>query len=280
LATDFQGAKMSKFAWGRVLFATSVCVVTAIAPSVAERRTVSGAGLGAIPDGQANCAGYGAPLNVTFSISGLIAPLGSVRVQMQFNPAHAWVGDLDVTLLSPGGTASMVLFSRTGVLTASPSDFGDSSDTLGPYTFVDHFDATGAGNWWAVAAATGSGAALPAGRYRTSSAGTNASGGVVTEMNSAFSNLTTAQINGTWTLRFRDRCVDLTGSVSSAVLSVGNPAVLDFDGDGATDHVVVRNTGGGPTGAVTWLANVPPSALFFYDGFESNNTTAWSSTVP
>src|SRR5262245_13359544 len=37
---------------------------------------------------------------------------------------------------------------------------------------------------------------------------------------------------------------------------------LDFTGDGKSDFVVVRNTGGGPTGAVTWFANDANSAAY------------------
>jgi hypothetical protein len=34
--------------------------------------------------------------------------------------------------------------------------------------------------------------------------------------------------------------------------AVGRHAAIDFTGDGKTDFVVVRNTGGGPGGAITW----------------------------
>lgn len=262
----------------RRVFLLVLCVATTGAPAaIAERRTFNGIGEGPIADGPAACDAYGAPLDVTFSVSGMVAPLGSVRVLIDFAPAHTWVGDLDVVLFAPGG-ASQVLFSRTGATT--PTAGGDSSDADGPYTFVDHFDESGSGDWWTVATASGSTTALPAGRYRTSVGGESLSGGPATLMNPTFANLTTAQINGTWTLRFRDHCQSDVGTVATTQLSLANPTVLDFDGDGATDYVVVRNTGGGPTGAVTWIASVPPSPLVFYDGFESGNLAAWSASSP
>lgn len=44
-----------------------------------------------------------------------------------------------------------------------------------------------------------------------------------------------------------------TGAITWFVKSNIRQTVVDFDGDGKTDFAVVRNTGGGPTGAVTWF---------------------------
>jgi hypothetical protein len=73
-----------------------------------------------------------------------------------------------------------------------------------------------------------------------------------------------APANGTWTLRFRDRGNGDTGAVTAAnlILSTEQPFlqhVVDYDGDGITDASVVRNTGGGPLGQVTWY-NKPTGA--------------------
>lgn len=38
-------------------------------------------------------------------------------------------------------------------------------------------------------------------------------------------------------------------------VSASSTGVLDFDGDGKTDNVVVRNTGGGPSGQITWFVD-------------------------
>lgn len=48
------------------------------------------------------------------------------------------------------------------------------------------------------------------------------------------------------------------GESPASSITVGCPtakAPLDFDGDGKTDQVVVRNTGGGSGGAITWFLN-------------------------
>jgi len=175
--------------------------------------TIPGTGLGAIPDGGAACAPTpGAPLNVTFNVSGLTGPLTDVRVTgLTFSPVHTYVGDLQVSLIAPNGT-SFVVFSRTGATTTPGS--GDSSDAAGPYTFAD--DA--AGNWWTAAAAAAAGVALPAGSYRTSAVGGVGSTGAQTNMTAAFAGVTNP--NGVWTLRFLDGCSADTGSVSAVSLGL------------------------------------------------------------
>lgn len=55
--------------------------------------------------------------------------------------------------------------------------------------------------------------------------------------------------------------VSVTGGSSEP-----SDAPVDMDGDGTTDHVVVRNTGGGPNGQITWFSNLS-------DGGEQTN--AW-----
>src|SRR5262245_40615867 len=74
-----------------------------------------GTGTGAIPDSPAGgptCGDYtAAPLNISFAVTGMSAPLNDVRVNMTLT--HTWVGDLKVTLLSPGSTASKVIYQQT-----------------------------------------------------------------------------------------------------------------------------------------------------------------------
>ncbi len=49
--------------------------------------------------------------------------------------------------------------------------------------------------------------------------------------------------------------IDTFSYTPGMVLTPGD-APVDFSGDGKTDWVVVRNTGGGPTGQITWFWNV------------------------
>jgi hypothetical protein len=78
-------------------------------------------------------------------------------------------------------------------------------------------------------------------------------------MNAAFAGVTNA--NGTWTLRLSDHGGGDTGAVSAASLTITTgggaaaDAAVDFNGDGRSDYAVVRNTGGGSTGQITWFVN-------------------------
>jgi len=210
--------------------------------------TFPGTGVGAIPDASAGGPGaFGTPLNITFNVSGLTAPLSDVKVD--FTATHSWIGDLNVVLTSPGGTASQVIFSQVGATSAT--SFGSSSDLLGTYSF---FDAAAGTNIWTASAAT----PVPAGNYRTTAAGPSASTPPFTSLTSPFAGLTTAQVNGTWTLAFRDGAAGDTGSVTAANLTLtggaaaANDAPVDFNGDGKSDYAIVRNTGGGANGQITW----------------------------
>lgn len=218
----------------------------------------NGATLGAVPDGPAACNAYGGNRDVTFTVAGMNAPLSNVSVSLTMSPGHTWSGDLDVRLIAPGGAPEHVIFSRTAATTATAA--GDSSDVAGPYVFAD--SAPAAPTWWAAAAAEATGAApIPAGSYRTSTAGEVAGGGANTLILPTFAALNAGQINGTWTLRFKDHCSADTGSVSAATLTLDGPTqpvqnVLDFNADGRTDFAVVRNTGGGPGGQESWFTKL------------------------
>ena len=202
--------------------------------------------LGAIPDGTSlTVPAYGAPRNVTYTVTGTTGAVTNVSVDFTIgSPIHTFGGDLDVVLIAPNG-ASHTLFSRTGA-TASGS-FGTSSDVSGPYTFNDAASGT---NWWTAAATT----PIPSGTYRTTTPGPTTSPAAVTSMNPQFTGVTNA--NGTWTLRFRDGASGDTGSVAASNLTLTTAstppptgkAPVGFNGDGKSDWSVVRNTGSGPTG--------------------------------
>ncbi|MEO6393979.1 MAG: FG-GAP-like repeat-containing protein [Pyrinomonadaceae bacterium] len=216
--------------------------------------TFPGTGVGAIPDSPGGTPPvYGTPLVVSYVVSGLTGT-NVATVDLSYTATHSWIGDLDVVLKAPGAGPSHVIHSRVGALTAT--SFGASSDLVGAYTFTD--TATGTNIWTAAAGTT-----IPVGSYRTTAAGPQAtSPAPVTSLNTAFSGVTAAAANGTWTLTIRDGGGGDTGSVtaSSLTITTAGPAScttarrpVDYDGNGRSDFSVVRNTGGGPSGQVTWF---------------------------
>ncbi len=233
----------------------------------APQATFPGTGTGAIADGLTGTPPqFGTPLVISFVVSGVSANV--TDVQVSFTGTHSWVGDLDFILRAPGGAPSLVVVSRIGVTTAG--SFGSSSDYSGTYNFSD---AAAGANIWTAAAAT----PVPPGTYRTTAPGQTGQTNPppVTSLNSTFGGLTPAQANGTWTLTVRDGAAADTGSISAASLTV-NPTgppitpqhIVDYDGDGKTDPSVVRNTGGGSGGQVTWF-NKPST------GSPSSTSTPW-----
>jgi subtilisin-like proprotein convertase family protein len=246
-------------AWGFI----SLFSLMAMA-GVAKAADFAGAGTGAIPDN--NPAG----LNITFSVSGFTQPIGDVRLKLGLS--HTFVNDLRAILISPAGTARLVVFSRLAVRATTTA--GASANFAGSYVFDD-----GGGDLWSVLPGLSNSDNVPAGRYRASTGGTTLlegtvsdHGGCSTSFAAVFGGLAPADVNGTWTLNIADLASADVGTVSSALLSVyaGNDAIfrgsfdravlgtcklawLDLTGSGRTSYVLVRNTGGGPTGAVTWF---------------------------
>lgn len=212
-----------------------------------------GTGVGAIPDGLAGTPPqYGAPLNINFSVSGIVAPITAVSADVTLS--HTWAGDVDMVLKAPGGAPSQVLASRIGVTTAG--SFGTSSDFSGNYNFTD----TAAGtNIWTAATAT----PIPTGSYRTTAPGqagqTNPAS--LTNLTAAFNGLTTAQVNGTWTLTVRDAASSDVGSVTAANLNItgsGGGSWINITsgssgtGSGTIDYTVSANPSTSPrTGTIT-----------------------------
>ncbi len=242
-------------------------------PQAAPSATFAGTGVGSIPDGPGSptaCGSDGTPLNISFNVTGISGPPSDVQVSMTFgSPIHTWAGDVTAILIAPNG-ASQTLFGYTGSTTAGGC--GDSSDLAGPYNFFDGAAAPPSGGWWQAATAAGAAASIATGDYRTTNRGgagaTNPQ--PATSMNPTFSGIPTS--NGTWTLRVIDGGGGDTGAVSAATLTLNAAApptntqhVVDFDGDGKTDRAVVRNTGGGANGQVTWFVNFAGSG----------NTQAW-----
>ena len=160
---------------------------------------------------------------ISFAVSGQTAPLAAVSVDVTLN--HSWAGDVDMILTSPGGTASLVTVSRIGV--TAVGSFGDSSNyssNFYPITSYNFTDAAAGTNLWtaATAASCGDACQILIGDYRTTAAGAAGQSNPppVTSLNATFGGLTTAQINGTWTLAVRDASAGYTGSVTSANLKL------------------------------------------------------------
>jgi subtilisin-like proprotein convertase family protein len=218
---------------------------TFVSANTAPAATFTGTGTGNIPDlpsGTTCQTAQGAPLNITFNVTGITGSVSNVALSM--TATHSWVGDLTTTLIAPNG-ASHVLFARTGATTSGSS--GDSDNLAGTYSFADANTTPPSGGWWQETTAVST-HNMTAGAYRTTAPG--GAGATdpapATNMNAAFSGV--ANANGTWTLRVTDGCNIDTGSVSAATLTVEGAAAVpsdanvDFNGDGKTDFVVARGT--------------------------------------
>jgi hypothetical protein len=176
--------------------------------------TFNGIGVGAIPDGgRGTLPQYGAPLVISFAVSGITGPVASVSTGVTLT--HTAAGDLDMVLTSPGGVVSFVTASRIGATTASGA--GDNSNFGGTYNFTDSAAGT---NIWTVAAGLGNNAAIGGGDYRTTGAGGagQSNPAPFTGLTAAFAGLSNAEINGTWTLTIRDASAKDTGTVTTASL--------------------------------------------------------------
>ena len=183
------------------------------------------------------------PRLVTFQVTGMNGPLADVEVSFQIE--HPFVGDLSVSLFSPSNIKRAGLFDRPGV---PLSLAGYDSNLSGTYTFTDTAPTTQASHFWTVAAPPN--ANIPAVAYRP--LGLTQVNAPYTppfsSLTASFSNLTTPEINGTWTLSICDWKKEDTGTVSAATLKLTGPCkpcpscklLSDFDGDGKNDPAVWR----------------------------------------
>jgi subtilisin-like proprotein convertase family protein len=198
--------------------ATAPCIrfacvlVVALTAPLAAAADFAGAG-GSIPDGD------GTGRTISFSVSGVVGPVTALRIRVDLS--HAQIGDLDATLISPGGTAQLTLIGRAGLRRSSSA--GDFANANGSYLFDDAASV----NPWSAIAGLGSSDVLPPGSYRTTTGGhpgLSDQGGCATWLTLAFGGLSGAQVNGAWTLKITDLAFGNIGSVSSALLSIdSNP---------------------------------------------------------
>lgn len=205
---------------------------------------------------------YPSDINVT----GLGGTVTSVKVTLN-GFSHTFPDDVGILLKGPTGAALLL---QDGA--------GDDPDmTNVTYTLVDgspvlpNLTAWATGNFKPTTYYTGD--AFPAPGPGTVYGSPGPTGGGTATFASVFNG--TAP-NGNWSLFVIDFVAGDAGSISggwtievtSSGPSVTPQHVLDYDGDGSTDYTVVRNTGGGSGGAVTWF--VDPSV-----GAGPNVITPW-----
>lgn len=257
---------MEKFCKKQITWLFAIIALSTVSSFGAVFPATPGS-LGAIPDSniaspvcQNNSTTF---RDVEFVVTGLGGNVTSAVVS--FSASHSFLQDLEVSLRGPGGSPSHLLFSATGTTaTAANSCAGSASDlsSANTYTFAD----TATANWWTSAVAT----PVPTSTNRSVVAGPSANPPATTSINTTFAS---TPANGTWTLRFRDRGAGDTGTVTAASLTLtAGPGgttqnVIDMNGDNKTDFVVVRNTGGGGSGQVTWFSS--------YNGAAGGQTDPW-----
>ncbi|MGI8639789.1 MAG: proprotein convertase P-domain-containing protein [Pyrinomonadaceae bacterium] len=251
--------------FGTNTFTTNVEAATDAGALDAPAVIFPGTGVGNIPDGGPNVPpDYGAPLNITFNVSGLTANVATVSASVTLT--HTYVGDIDMVLTSPGGSRSLVLVSRIGVTTAGA--FGDSSNYGGNYIFTDA--ATGTNIWTVATTACDTNCVVAPGSYRTTAAGGDGQTNPppVTSLNMTFGGLTPAQANGTWTLAIRDGSVNDVGTVTAASLDIttggGTPAaqatLFDFTGNSTTEFTTFSNSFATVGTPIRWNIAANPAA--------------------
>jgi CSLREA domain-containing protein len=169
---------------------------------------------GPIPDGTALAANsYGAPLDVPIVVSGVAN--GTIdTLSIAFSANHSFVGDLEVTLISPYGQEHL-LFARTG---ATNNDGGSSANLVAANSYA-FSDVPANPNWWAVAGLAD--VNIPSATARTVLSG---GPGVANPapLTSILSVFRRRPPNGTWNLRFRDGWQGDIGNVSSASITLSS----------------------------------------------------------
>jgi hypothetical protein len=227
-------------------------------------QTFNGSNVGAIPDGgSGNPPNYGQPRDVTFDVSGVAGTVSAIEVR--FNAAHSYVGDLRVSLIAPNGKPHL-LFARTGATTET--GFGSPGNLVSSnaHRFNDSF----ATNWWTAVGTADTD--IPLGSYRTVVSGGAGvtSPAPVTSMTAAFSS---TPANGTWILRFEDGASGDVGMVTAAALSM-TP-------DGQTRTVINANdSGAGSLRAAMMAAQGGDLIVFASPFFDTSRSIDLLTALP
>lgn len=236
-----------------------------------------------------NDAEPASPYGSDITVSGLGGTVTSVKVTLN-GFSHSFPDDVGIVLRGPTGAALLL---QDGA--------GDDPDMVNiTYTLVDggtvlpNLTAWPAGNWKPTTYFTGD--SFPAPGPLLAYGNPGPAGGGTATFASIFNG--TAP-NGVWSLFVVDFVAGDEGQiaggwtleVTSSGPAVSLQHVLDYDGDGSTDYVTVRNTGGGSGGAVTWYVDPSQGAApnvitqwgistdFFvagdYDGDDKTDITVW-----
>ncbi len=240
-----------------VLFST-LAVKAQSAPSVSESDApqavfTNSAEITFGTGGPNNGSLYPSPINVTGLSGNIPTTPGSIKVTIN-NFSHTFASDVGFVLVGPTGAAFLIQDVAGGEdpvsgVTYTLSDTGatflpETSWTAGTYKPTSYF----------------LGDSFPAPGPLTAYANPGPASGGTATFSSVFGG---TNPNGTWNLFTRDFITGDGGSIAGGwtlEIDTGAPTggcttakrPLDFDGDGKTDPTVVRNTGGGPSGAITW----------------------------
>lgn len=214
---------------------SSVCSGNAVNLSANGNLQFTNSTAIAIPDN--NTTGINSTVTVPSGIT--ISAHADLEVDITFNPAHTWAGDLIVRLTSPGA-ANTLLFDRPGVPASST---GNSDNLAGPYTFR-----TTATN--IIPESSGSsGGVIPAGAYRPSNTAGSAHN---------WSGLTfPVAAAGIWTLNVSDRASTDVGTLSSWTLRIKNPNGVTYTWSSTPSGFLSTsaNTTANPTVTTTYHVN-------------------------
>jgi subtilisin-like proprotein convertase family protein len=199
-----------------------------------------------------NDADIGTPYPSDIAVSGLGGTITSVKVTLN-GYSHTFPDDMGMVLVGPTGAALLI---QDGAgddpdmanITYSIADSGATdlpnltawaAGTYQPTTYYtnDSFPAPGPGTTYGSPGPTGGGTATFASVFNGTAP------------------------NGTWHLYVVDFVAGDDGDIAggwSIEITTNGPAVnvqhiSDFNGDGKTDWSLVRNTGGGPGGQLTWF---------------------------
>jgi subtilisin-like proprotein convertase family protein len=196
-----------------------------------------------------NDADVGTPYPSDIAVSGLGGTVTSVKVTLNgYN--HSFPDDMGMALVGPTGAAFLI---QDGA--------GDDPDMVNiTYSLADSGatdlpdeDAWGPGTYQPTTYYTGD--SFPAPGPGTAYGSPGPAGGGTATFASVFNG--TAP-NGTWHLYVVDFVAgddgEITGGWSIEITTSANAQhVSDYNGDGKTDWALVRNTGGGPGGQLTWF---------------------------